>query len=173
MKKKHKFILLFIILLLNLYACGKNTSTESVTVEHNSSTTPIATEENKKVGAQVETESEIPLEVTFQSKEYKYYDDATELFFYFKIRNASENNLKSPLVGADLLDASGNIVYSEGFNHMGVLAPGQQFDGFLSIDNNNEYWDNRDNISEVRLVYYMDDNHDLYTLDDPVIVPIT
>ena len=95
------------------------------------------------------------------------------LNYYYKIKNISGNNLNSPLVGADLLDADGNIVYSEGFNHMGVLTPGQEFDGMLGIDSNNSYWEERDNITSLNLVYYMDNSHDLYTLETPVNVPIT
>ena len=61
---------------------------------------------------------EMPLEVTFKSKEYEEYETVSDLCFYFNIKNTSSNNLTSPLLGADLLDSDGNIVSSQGFTHM-------------------------------------------------------
>lgn len=174
MVKKSGILLLLSLITLSLCLGCSKTNEPTETVKADSSTEPIIESAPDGAGVPESVDlTELPLEVTFETKEYKQYESVTDLYFYFKIKNISGNNLISPLVGADLLDADGNIVYSEGFNHMGVLTPGQEFDGMLGIDSNNSYWGERDNITSLNLVYYMDNSHDLYTLETPVNVPIT
>lgn len=172
MKRKHHLILLAIITMLSFCGCGKESVERTDPAQDESpATTYTAVDESD---AKSETSPvDIPLEVTFQTKKCENYESESVMYFYFKIKNISGSALKSPLIGADLLDSNGNIVYSEGFTHTGLLAPDQTFDGFLSIDSNNEHWDDRDNITSANLVYYMDNDHDLHSFDEPVSIPIT
>ena len=172
MEKKRTIILLAIAAMFIFGGCGKDATKESESTKNESPTTTYTVVDDSEIQPDSET-MEMPLEVTFKSKEYEEYETVSDLCFYFNIKNTSSNNLTSPLLGADLLDSDGNIVSSQGFTHMGVLTPNQQFEGTLYLDSDASGWDKREDISAIRLVSYAEGDSDLIPLDNPITVPIT
>ena len=172
-RKKKIIILLATAIMFIFCSCGKDSAKESESSKDESPTVTYTVVDESEIQPDAET-MEMPLEVTFKSKKYEEYESTADLCFIFNIKNISDDNLNSPLLGADLLDSDGNIVDSnQGFTHMGVLAPGQQFEGALYLDSDSSGWDKREDITAINLVYYAESGSDLISFNNPITVPIT
>lgn len=165
--KKNGFSLLLLIAAMMLSGCS---STNSAAAQP----TNNATQASEEVITEDETTPEeeyCPVEIKYQSKEYEYFANGTELRFYFTVTNTSENNIVSPACDIDMLNQQGNILFTCYIRHTGAVKPGQSFDDCAIVNNRDHNWEKREEIYEASVVDYRDDENNC-VFNDPIIISL-
>ena len=159
--KKTDFLSCLLIAAMMLSGCS---STNSAAAQPTNNATQASEE--------VITEEEYcPVEIKYQSKEYEYFANGTELRFYFTITNTSENNIVSPACHIDMLDQQGDILFTCYIYHTGAVKPGQSFDDCAIVNNRDHNWEKREEICEASVVAYGDDENNC-VFNNPIIISL-
>lgn len=177
MKKRFSYFISMLLIIGLLCACGNighiaAPPSNNTTKDTGDGSYTVVTHEVITEDTDPPEEEYYPLDIKYDSKEYKYFSNGTELRFYFTVTNVSENNIVSPACNIDILDQQGNILFNCYIYHTGAVKPGQSFDDCAIISNTDHNWEKREEISKASIVDYRDEENNC-VFNNPVTISLS